>query len=374
MAGIYLHIPFCKQACHYCDFHFSTSLDKKVVLLAALHQEIALQKMYLNGAMVNTIYFGGGTPSILEVEELQQLIGELAKHHPIADDVEITLEANPDDLTREKVAQLRKSPINRLSIGIQSFHEADLKWMNRAHTASQAHDCVKRAQDAGVTNISIDLIYGTPGLTDGLWKDNLHKAFELQVPHISSYCLTIEPRTALADFVKKGKSAGVDEAQSARQFEILMDEMQAQEYIHYEISNFCKEGKYSKHNTNYWTGEHYLGIGPSAHSFNGNTRQWNIANNAQYILALNKGTIPAEAEELGLKERYNEYVMTSLRTIWGCNTEWVKANIGADYSEHLMHEAQRYVDDQHLQLQNDVLTLSHSGKLIADRIASDLFW
>ncbi|MGZ3778885.1 MAG: radical SAM family heme chaperone HemW, partial [Mucilaginibacter sp.] len=317
MAGIYLHIPFCKKACHYCDFHFSTSLTYRDELIGALLHEIKLQKTYLDSENIETIYFGGGTPSLLSGEEINTIIDTITTIHTVTAGAEITLEANPDDLDTEKLKALRQTPVNRFSIGIQSFFDDDLAWMNRAHRSNEAESSIKRAQDAGFDNITVDLIYGYPLLTDQKWKTNLDKVFDLQVPHVSAYSMTVEPRTALAAFIKKKNQPPMNEEQSAEQFMQLMDAMISHGFEHYEISNFCKPGHYSRHNTNYWKGVKYLGIGPSAHSYNGETRQWNIANNAKYIQSLTTGIIPAEKEILSESNRLNEYIMTSLRTIWG---------------------------------------------------------
>ena len=265
---IYFHIPFCKQACHYCDFHFSTSLKYKEDMLAAMQQEIVKRAHYLEDKKVRSIYFGGGTPSILDAEDILQLIGTVEKHFEISSDAEITLEANPDDLTGDKVKALRNTPINRFSIGIQSFYEEDLRWMNRAHNAQEADSSIKRVQDAGFENITCDLIYGYPLLTDEKWKSNMQKLLDLDIPHISSYSMTVEKKTALAHFVKEGKTPAMSDAQSAEQMLMLIETLTSNGFEHYEISNFAKKGRYAKHNTNYWKGKHYLGIGPSAHSFN----------------------------------------------------------------------------------------------------------
>ena len=320
MPGIYIHIPFCKKACHYCDFHFSTSLQNKKTFLSALGKEIEIQKKFFEketATVINTVYFGGGTPSLLSYDELAVIFEKLNAHFTISPTAEITLEANPDDLNSAKLKELTASPINRLSIGIQSFYEDDLKWMNRAHNAEQAISSVKGAQDKGLENITIDLIYGIPTLDNTKWKNNLQKAFELSVPHISAYCLTVEPRTALADMIKKKKVLNINEQQSIEHFTILVEEMKQHNFVQYEISNFCKNKRYSKHNSNYWKGESYLGLGPSAHSFDGKNRQWNVSNNALYINSLTNNKINFEREELSEKKRYNEYILTTLRTMWG---------------------------------------------------------
>jgi oxygen-independent coproporphyrinogen-3 oxidase len=375
MPGIYVHIPFCRQACHYCDFHFSTSLANKDRFQEALKKEISLRKNYLpdTSQKIQTIYFGGGTPSLLSTDEWNIIFEELQSNFEIATDAEITLEANPDDLTKEKVRELSSTPINRLSIGIQSFFEEDLRWMNRAHTAQQAEASVKAVQDKGFENITIDLIYGVPTLSPEKWKTNLQKAFELRVPHISSYCLTIEPKTALADMVKKQKVKGVDELQGIAHFNIMLEEMRTHDFIQYEISNFCRDGFYSKHNSNYWKGEPYIGFGPSAHSFDGSSRQWNVANNAQYIRSLEENKLQFEREELTMDQRYNEYVMTSLRTMWGSNLEHIHGAFGSNYEKHFLEEAKPYLTSGDLIRIENSLFLTDKGKLLADAIASDLF-
>jgi oxygen-independent coproporphyrinogen-3 oxidase len=373
MAGIYLHIPFCKQACHYCDFHFSTSLQYKDEMLQALIKEIQLQKNYLNGETIETIYFGGGTPSVLEPGEINLLIDTITRLHTVASDAEITLEANPDDLYKAKVQALLQTPVNRFSIGIQSFFDEDLAWMNRVHRANEAEAAVKRAQDTGFENITVDLIYGYPLLTDQKWKHNLNTVFELGVPHVSSYSMTVEPDTALASFISKKKQPAMNEQQSAEQFTVLIDAMQANGFEHYEISNFCKPGHYSRHNSNYWEGVKYLGIGPSAHSYNGETRQWNIANNAKYIQGIIKNNIPAETEILSETNRLNEYIMTSLRTMWGLDMDKLNA-IAAGASNQLLIAAGQYFEREWIFQKENTLYLTPIGKLYADQIAAGLFY
>jgi len=381
MSGIYIHIPFCKQACYYCDFHFSTSLKNKDAFLNALKKEIELQKNYLNGATVNTLYFGGGTPSLLSEQELMTIFETLHTHFTIAPDAEITLEANPDDLTEPQIQHLKNTPINRLSIGIQSFYDEDLKLMNRAHTAHEALHVVKTAQQHGFENITIDLIYGIPTLTNERWQNNLDTAFDLQVKHISAYCLTVEDKTALAKFVKTGKIKNVDEQQCAEQFEMMLKAMNNKGFQQYEISNFCKDNFYSKHNSNYWLKQHYLGLGPSAHSYNGITRQWNISNNALYIQSIEKGQLNYTEEMLTTNQRYNEYVLTSLRTMWGINLKHVEQVFGENYLAHCLKEANIYILKNQIVKNHSPYTegdethlfLTDSGKLFADKIASDLF-
>ena len=373
MSGIYIHIPFCKQACTYCDFHFSTSINALDDLLVSVKKEIELQKDYLGKREISTVYFGGGTPSLLSEAELMYIFEALDKHFVIAKDAEITLEANPDDLTKEKINQLKATPVNRLSIGVQSFFDDDLKLMNRAHTSKDALHAVKASQDAGFENITIDLIYGIQSLTNDKWKHNLNTSFELNVKHISAYCLTVEPKTALAYLIKTHQLQNIDEQQGAEQFEIMLEAMAQHHFIQYEISNFCKKGFESKHNSNYWLKQQYLGIGPSAHSYNGTSRQWNIANNALYIKALEEEKLNFEIEELTVEQRFNEYIMTALRTMWGADLKYIETTFGNDYLSHCMKEAAQYIDTGKIVNTENKLMLSNKGKLFADKIASDLF-
>lgn len=374
MAGIYLHIPFCKQSCSYCDFHFSTSLKSKDDFLIALSREIELQKNYLgDDALIETIYFGGGTPSLLSAEELDTIFSALFKTFSIAENVEITLEANPDDLNKNKLNELKSSPVNRLSIGIQSFFEDDLKLMNRAHNAEQAEICIRESLAEGFENITVDLIYGTPGLTDENWRKNLEKVFSFGIPHLSSYALTVEEKTPLESFIRKGKVKPVDEEQSARQFLILMEETARNRLEQYEISNFSKQDFYSRHNSNYWTGEKYLGLGPSAHSFDGNSRQWNVSNNFRYIKFISGNEIPFEKEVLTTEQKFNEYMMTGLRTSTGIDLKKVKTEFGEQALSSLLQEAKSYFDSSKIILKEDHIILTTQGKLIADRISSDFF-
>jgi len=373
MAGIYIHIPFCKKACHYCDFHFSTSLQFKSEMIEALIHELVLQKNYLEGQKVETIYFGGGTPSLLEADELTRILDALSAQFNLANDLEITLEANPDDLTIQKVKNFKQTPINRFSIGVQSFFDEDLMWMNRSHSASEAESAIKRAQDAGFENITADLIYGYPLLSDEKWSTNIRQMLELHIPHISCYSMTIEPGTALAHFTKQGKSKPINERQSAAQFIELMDKLQEAGFLHYEISNFAQSGYESKHNTNYWKGEFYLGIGPSAHSFNGVSRQWNIANNANYLAAIAKHQVPAQVEVLTLNNRFNEYLMTSLRTHWGADMHYVRSNFGTEYANLVLAKAETMLQKNWIKVEDEILVLTEEGKLFADHIAAEFF-
>jgi oxygen-independent coproporphyrinogen-3 oxidase len=372
MAGVYIHIPFCKKACNYCNFHFSTSTKMQEGFLCALQKEIDLQKDYLSES-VSTIYFGGGTPSILPSQEIEKILCKLKQTFIIEDNPEVTLEANPDDITAEKLIEWKDAGVNRLSIGIQSFFEEDLQWMNRAHSALQAQQCIELAQAAGFYNLTIDLIYGTPTLSDENWKKNVEKAIALQIPHLSCYALTVEPKTALEKLIKQKTLAEVDPEKQARHFELLMQWMKEAGYEHYEISNFAKPGFRSKHNSSYWQGKHYIGLGPSAHSFNGNSRQWNVANNALYIQSLLKDEVPYELETLTTDQQLNEYIMTSLRTMEGLSLHKVKEDFGAEICNYIIKTAQPHILEKHLEVEQDFLRTTTGGKLLADGIAADLF-
>ncbi|MBI9042608.1 radical SAM family heme chaperone HemW [Lutibacter sp.] len=377
MAGIYLHIPFCKQACYYCDFHFSTSLKRKEEMIKALEKELLLRKDELKNEIVETIYFGGGTPSLLSIEELQLLINTIYSKYKVAENPEITLEANPDDLSEIKIIELSKTPINRLSIGIQSFFDDDLKFMNRAHSAEESKKCLTIATKY-FDDITIDLIYGVPKMTNKKWQKNLKMAFDFGVPHISSYALTVEEKTALDTFIKKGKVPPIDENLALEHFNILIKETEKQGFIQYEISNFGKPNYFSKHNTSYWLGKNYLGIGPSAHSFNGAERAWNVSNNAKYINSINENKLPIEIEKLTGNNRFNEYIMTGLRTIWGVEFEKVEKEFGALRLELLKKNAESFVKKGLLEIQlgafsSPILITTKKGRFLADGIASDLF-
>ena len=372
MSGIYLHIPFCKQACYYCDFHFSTSLKKKEEMLLALKTELLFRKHELQGQTVETIYFGGGTPSLLSIDELNSLIDEVHKNYSVSTNPEITLEANPDDLTVKRINDLNNTSINRLSIGIQSFFEDDLKSMNRAHNAQEAKQCLEEATKY-FDNITIDLIYGIPNMSVGKWNENLQTAFKYNVNHISAYALTVEPKTALDSFIKKGSYPRIDEGLALQHFEHLVFETQKQGYIHYEISNFGKPNYFSKHNTSYWQGKPYLGVGPSAHSFNGKERSWNVSNNSKYIQSIQEGTLSLTMETLSTKDRYNEYVMTGLRTIWGVSLSKVESEFGTTFKSYLLYQAKPYFDNGQLVILEDKIVISDKGKFLSDGIASDLF-
>lgn len=373
MAGIYIHIPFCRQACHYCDFHFSTSMKKKDDMVLAIAKEIAMRKDEFAGEIIETIYFGGGTPSVLSNDEIEFIINAVYSNFTVTHNPEITLEANPDDLSIERITSLSHSQINRLSIGVQSFFEDDLKMMNRAHNAVEAEVCLVEAVKY-FDNISIDLIYGVPGMTNERWLHNVQKALSFGIPHISSYALTVEPKTALDKFVKKGVIAQPSDEAAQEHFMLLVDTLEANGFVHYELSNFGKEGYFSRNNTAYWLGKKYLGIGPSAHSYDGISRSWNIANNALYLKGMEEGIRPAETEKLTIADRYNEYVMTGLRTIWGISVERVETELGKMYSDYLIAESERFIEQGLLENLDGVIKTTKKGKFLADGIASDLFF
>ncbi|MCC6599691.1 MAG: radical SAM family heme chaperone HemW [Crocinitomicaceae bacterium] len=373
MAGIYLHIPFCRKACYYCDFHFSTVMERKNELIDSLHSELAIRNSYLQQQDVETIYFGGGTPSLLQGDEIKRLLDGIHRHYVVSDQAEITLEANPDDLSGAKTKELLRAGINRLSIGIQSFREADLKWMNRSHTVSQADYSVKAAQDAGISNITIDLIYGIPGMPIHDWKTNLHNAFDLKVKHISAYCLTIEPRTVFGHRSQKGQMQAADDEEAGKQFIVMTELMEEAGFLQYEVSNFCIPGFESKHNTSYWQGKHYLGVGPSAHSFDGTSRQWNVSSNPAYTRDIFAGKLPFEREELDLRTRANEYIMTRLRTIQGIDVNVFQQEFGRDIIGEFSEEIERLKEEGKMIASGSHIRLTKHGLLLADRIASDFF-
>jgi oxygen-independent coproporphyrinogen-3 oxidase len=373
MSGIYIHIPFCKQACHYCDFHFSTSMKKKDDMVLALAKEISMRKNEFAAETIETIYFGGGTPSVLSNDEINFLISEVYKNYTVADNPEITLEANPDDLSAERILELSKSPINRLSIGIQSFYEEDLKMMNRAHNSAEAKKCLEEATKY-FDNISLDLIYGIPGMTDEMWRQNIQTALDFGIPHISSYALTVEPKTALSKLIQTGKIAEPQDEVASNHFMILVEMLQKNGFIHYELSNFGKENYFSKNNSAYWLGKKYIGIGPSAHSYDGEKRGWNIANNSLYLKSIQNNELPIETETLTVSDRYNEYIMTGLRTIWGVSLERIKNEFGLEYLNYLQKQSQKFLNDNLLFIENDILKPTPKGKFLTDGIASDLFY
>jgi oxygen-independent coproporphyrinogen-3 oxidase len=378
MSGIYIHIPFCKQACHYCDFHFSTSLKKKDEMVQALAKEIQLRsKPIIHHPLpitepIETIYFGGGTPSILEISDLKFLIDEVYRNYKVVSTPEITVEANPDDLSIETISQLANSPVNRLSIGIQSFFEDDLKLMNRAHNVEEAKKCLEIATQY-FDNISIDLIYGIPNMSNEKWLQNIETALSFNVPHISSYALTVEPKTALHSFIQKGIIPQPDDEVAQAHFQILVDKLSENDFIHYELSNFGKENYFSKNNSSYWLGKKYIGIGPSAHSYDGKNRGWNVSNNALYIKSIQENKLPIEIETLTKTDRYNEYIMTGLRTIWGVSLDRIEEEFGKTYLDYLNQQATKFIEDHLLFVDENILRTTKNGKFLCDGIASDLF-
>ena len=372
MSGIYIHIPFCKQACHYCDFHFSTNLKKKDEMVLALAKEIEMRKSEFQDEIVETIYFGGGTPSILQIADLRFLIDSVYKNYKVVSTPEITVEANPDDLTENRIIELSKNKVNRLSIGIQSFFEDDLMMMNRAHNVEEAKKCLEIATHY-FDNISIDLIYGVPEMSNEKWLQNIETALSFGVPHISSYALTVEPKTALHSFIQKGIIPSPDDEVAQEHFQILVDKLSENGFIHYELSNFGKENYLSKNNSSYWLGKKYIGIGPSAHSYDGKNRGWNVSNNSLYIKSIQENKLPIEIETLTKTDRYNEYIMTGLRTIWGVSLERIEHEFGKTYLDYLNQQAAKFIEDHLLFVDDNILRTTKKGKFLSDGIASDLF-
>jgi len=373
MPGIYIHIPFCKQACYYCDFHFSTNHELRKVMVEAICKEIEMQKDYLNGGLLDTLYFGGGTPSLLPAHELSAILQTIQSIHPLKPSAEITLEANPDDLNKDYLKAIRDLGINRLSIGIQTFHDDLLRFMNRAHDRSTAVETFEQARNAGFSNISIDLIYSIPNQDNTRWLHDIEQALRLKPEHISCYSLTIEPQTVFGKWSVTGKLKPPADEVAAHQLELLMEQLQVAGYEHYEISNFALPGYYAQHNSSYWKQENYLGVGPSAHSFNQLTRQYNVRNNHQYVKAITQGVIPAEIETLTAENKINEYILTTLRTQWGTNLLALKQNHNYDLLNENRAYIQQLIDQNLITIAHDVLTLTPKGKLLADKFASDLF-
>jgi oxygen-independent coproporphyrinogen III oxidase len=373
LPGIYIHIPFCRQACHYCNFHFSTSLGQRQAMVDALVQEIAFTVPFAAPEAVGTVYFGGGTPSLLTEAELGRILGAVHSKFTLLPGAEISLEANPDDMTAHSLATWKGLGINRLSIGIQSFLPEELRWMNRAHNDAQAKDCIALAQAAGFNNLSVDLIYGSPLLSDADWQGNVQRVVEMGVPHLSCYALTVEPQTALHYRINKRQSPPVDGDKQAAQFLLLMDWLAAAGYEHYEISNFALPGKRSRHNSSYWQGVPYYGFGPSAHSYDGRARRWNLANNAQYIQSVGQGVVPFEEELLSPSQQLNEYIMIALRTMEGIDLDTVEKRFGAGQRQRLLQASAKYCTAGNALLDGGRLALTRSGKLLADGIAADLF-
>jgi putative oxygen-independent coproporphyrinogen III oxidase len=374
MAGIYIHIPFCKQACTYCNFHFSTNLDLQNDFTAALLKEMALRKAYIQGELIETIYFGGGTPSLLSSQAIFDILDSVRIYFEIGQNPEITLEANPDDMDMEHLEKWKKAGINRLSIGVQSFFSEDLVWMNRAHNGEQAIQAVEDSKKAGFDNFSLDLIYGSLLLTDDKWDFNLQKAISLEPSHISCYALTVEPKTALHNMIKTKKSIAVDPEKQASQFLTGIQKLEAAGFEHYEISSFARPGKRSRHNSSYWHSKKYLGLGPSAHSFDGTSRQWNLSNNALYIKSLMAGQLSFEIENLLPKDLLNEYIMTSLRTLEGLDLHHVTEHFGKQKGNLLENNASVYIRSNQMEKKREKLVLTREGKLFADGIAAALFF
>jgi oxygen-independent coproporphyrinogen-3 oxidase len=372
MPGIYIHIPFCVQACYYCDFHFSTNQKNKSSMVEMIGREITLRKDYLADKNISTVYFGGGTPSLLDTKELEKILETVCQYFNLEKSAEITIEANPDDLTKDKLTALKQMGFNRLSIGIQSFDEEQLRYMNRAHNALQAETCVKQAQDAGFNNISIDLIYGIPSPNHELWQNDLAKALALKVQHISSYCLTIEPATVFGKRKEKGTLKAENEEYNAQQFELIVSTLEANGFEQYEVSNFCLPGLYSRHNSNYWKSEQYLGIGPGAHSYNSVSRQYNIENNVKYIQSLQKDLIPCFVETLELRTLANEYMMTRLRTKWGMDCSVLQSEFGIQI-DSIKEILDKYQKMDYLIIEKTIIKLTKKGLLFADKITEDLF-
>ena len=374
MPGIYLHIPFCKQKCYYCNFYSLASMQYRHVFVPALLREMRWRKDYLQDKHIQTVYFGGGTPSLLQIDEINRIIGEIENLFQLDAEAEITLEANPDDLSYDYLNALKNSTaVNRLSIGVQSFFDDDLNYLHRGHNADSARFAIETAKRVGFSNMTIDLIYGIPTLKEEKWEKNLQIFFDYDIPHLSSYALTVEPKTSLEILIKRQKLKNTDEDQSIRHFEILLEQTQQHGFIQYEISNFARPGFYSKHNSTYWLGGHYLGLGPSAHSFNGRSRQWNVKNMKQYITSETTEHIVLEKEILTEDQRFNEYVLTSLRTSWGCDTEHILNVFGEKHVAHFVQKIRKYVTENKVEQKGNVYVLTNTGKLFADGIAAELF-
>ncbi len=373
MAGLYIHIPFCKQACFYCNFHFTTSKKSISNTVDAIIIELISRKNYLNSNKIDTIYFGGGTPSVLNNNDIDKIFNAIYKHYEISENAEVSFECNPDDLTTEKINFLNKTPINRLSIGIQSFNDKDLEYLNRSHNANNAIRSIENSKKY-FNNITIDLIYGIPTLSSNDWKNNLNMINKLDIPHFSAYCLTVEPQTPLFIFIKNNKIKPIDENLGIENFKQVIEFAKLNNFVHYEISNFSKENYFSKHNLGYWQNKNYVGIGAGAHSYNGNSRQWNIANNSEYVMKIKNNELYYEVENLSVIENYNEYVFTSLRTIWGCDKNYINNNFGEKFLNYFENQALRHIKSENIALQNTNYILTEKGLFLADNITSDLFY
>ena len=371
MSGIYIHIPYCKQACHYCNFHFSTSLKNKDAVVEAMLKEIYVKSNFINES-IETIYFGGGTPSFLEIDEINRLIEMVYKNFKVSSNLEITLEANPDDLTKIKLKKLSETHINRLSIGIQSFVDNDLKIMNRAHNSEESKKCIENSKNY-YENISIDLMYGIPESNLDSWEYNLDLAILYNTNHISAYALTLEPKTTLEKFIQNGVLKSLDEEIVFKQYQLMLKKLASVNYINYELSSFAKDGFFSKNNTAYWLGKKYIGIGPSAHSFDGFSRSWNVSNNNLYIKAIENNNMYYESENLSKNDKYNEYVMIGLRTMWGVSTDYLNDNFGINYKNHFIEKCKKFIDSKHLKIENSSIITTDTGRFLSDGISSELF-
>ena len=372
MSGIYIHIPFCKKACHYCNFHFSTNQNSKSSFIKALSKELRLRSFEYESNKIQTIYFGGGTPTVLQISELTSILDVVYEFYNVSETPEITLEANPDDLDLEKIVTLSKTKINRLSIGIQSFHGTDLVAMNRAHSAYQAKKCLDLATRY-FDNITIDLMFGMPTMSMDLWRENLQIAFGFGIKHLSCYAMTVEPQTALEHFIKKGSHPPMDDELAANHFKVIIEETSKQGFIHYETCSFGKPDYFSKHNTSYWLGKTYLGVGPSAHSFNGKKRSWNISNNSKYIKSIEASILPSESEILSIENKFNEYIMTGLRTMWGVSLQIIETEYGPKIKDQLLENATKLLKSDFLVIEDQHLKVTTTGKFLSDGIASELF-
>ena len=372
MAGIYIHIPFCKQACSYCDFHFSTNLKNRSLIVKSILAELVLRKNYLEDEVIETIYFGGGTPSILNQLELEQIINQIHKQYKVSPNIEFCLEANPDDLNQVKTKELYTLGINRLSIGIQSFHDNDLQFMNRAHNSSEAINCIKTAQDTGIHNLSIDLIFGSPTTSLTMWEENLRLFFSLNIPHLSAYSLTVEEKTKLSHQIKTGQVVPLNDENSYRQYMLLQDQIDKNDFEQYELSNYCKDQLYSKHNSSYWKQINYLGIGPSSHSFNGKTRQWNVSNNALYIKAISEGKLNLEEEVLSEEDQYHDFLITRLRTKWGISIRELESLFSENIVTHFKSQI-KSIDKGMIQYNQQSLIVNRSSLFQSDQVVETLW-
>ena len=372
MAGIYIHIPFCRQKCYYCDFYktVNTSLTEKY--LSGLKQEAKLRKNYLQNEVVETIYFGGGTPSVLTANELEAILNHISENYKLSNQLETTFEANPDDLTPDYLNAIKSAGINRLSIGIQAFQDVHLKKMNRRHNAEQAEKVVRNAVKTGIDNISVDLIYGLPDLVEKQWKESLDRVFNLPVQHLSAYHLTYHEGTAFYTWLKKGTLKELSENESVNQFNILLDSAEKAGFEQYEISNFARDEQYSKHNTAYWLGKKYLGLGPSAHSYDQNTRRWNVSHVERYIHGVETGEEYFEEEKLNVKEHFNEHILTRIRTKWGVSLSFVNQKFGETYHQYLLQQIAKHQESGFVILKDETITLSREGLFVSDEIMSDL--